>query len=93
MFVYIDERNRIMAYNPNDMSGNTGWEEVKEDVADPIFNDDGVPLYKYSKGRAVSRTSKEIAADTPKPEVVTPTEIEQLRADVDYIAMETGVEL
>ena len=26
----------------------------------------------------------------PKPE---PTELEQLRADVDYIAMETGVEL
>lgn len=30
----------------------------------------------------------------PEPETPTvPTELEQLRADVDYIAMETGVEL
>lgn len=30
----------------------------------------------------------------PEPETsIAPTELEQLRADVDYIAMETGVEL
>lgn len=29
----------------------------------------------------------------PDPEPDTPTELEQLRADVDYIAMETGVDL
>lgn len=29
----------------------------------------------------------------PEPEPDTPAELEQLRADVDYIAMETGVEL
>lgn len=30
----------------------------------------------------------------PEPETpIVPTELEQLRADVDYIAMETGVEL
>ena len=29
----------------------------------------------------------------PEPEIAEPTELEQLRADVDYIAMETGVEL
>lgn len=35
-----------------------------------------------------------VASLPPEAEVVeTPTELEQLRADVDYIAMETGVEL
>lgn len=33
------------------------------------------------------------AGVVPEPEPVVVTELEQLRADVDYIAMETGVEL
>ena len=30
MYVYVDEKNRITAYNPNDMSGNEGWKEINE---------------------------------------------------------------
>jgi hypothetical protein len=37
-----------------------------------------------------TETWAEPKAPEPQPE---PTELEQLRADVDYIAMETGVEL
>ena len=37
---------------------------------------------------------KPLPIPEPEPETPTvPTELEQLRADVDYIAMETGVEL
>lgn len=72
MYVYVDEMGRITAYNPNDMSGNTGWEEVQETIGDPITEEHGVPIYKYQSGHAVSRTAEEIAADIPAPEPPTP---------------------
>jgi len=30
MYGYRDDQGRIVATSPNDMSGNTGWEEVPE---------------------------------------------------------------
>lgn len=54
-----------------------------------LFNSDGVPLYRWN-GSVIARGSGEIEADRVEPE---PTEMEQLRADVDYIAIMTGVEL
>ncbi len=73
-----------------------GWAVIPEgmEIPDtfPFVNievedssEDGVPF-------VVSMT----AGVMPEPEPVAesePTELEQLRADVDYIAMETGVEL
>lgn len=57
----------------------------------------GIPLYKYVDGEVVQRSQEELDADYDEmakqevPDVVT--EMEQLRADVDYIAALTGVEL
>lgn len=57
----------------------------------------GIPLYKYVDGEIVQRSQEELDADYDEmtqrevPDVVT--EMEQLRADVDYIAALTGVEL
>lgn len=93
MFVCIDDAGRITAYNPHDLSGNTGWTEVPETLADPIVNGLGAALYKYENGHAVPRTAAEIEADTPQPKEPPLSELDQLRADVDYIAMETGVSL
>lgn len=57
----------------------------------------GIPLYKYVDGEVVQRSQEELDADydeMAKQEVPdTITEMEQLRADVDYIAALTGVEL
>lgn len=82
MYVYVDEAGRITAYNPNDMSGNTGWEKVQETISDPITEEHGVPIYKYRKGHVVSRTSAEISADIPEPVPPEVPEIEQLRQQV-----------
>lgn len=82
MYVYVDDKSRITAYNPNDMTGNTGWEKVQETIGDPITEEHGVPIYKYRKGHVVSRTAAEIAADIPAPTPPEVPEIEQLRRQV-----------
>lgn len=82
MYVFVDEAGRITAYNPNNMSGNTGWEEVQETIGEPITEEHGVPIYKYRKGHVVSRSKAEIEGDIPAPEPPTVPEIEQLRQQV-----------
>ncbi len=58
-----------------------------------LYTMDGIPLYKWDEEQVVPRTEAEIAADrVPIPEP-PPSAQEQLRADVDYLAMMTGVEL
>ena len=46
----------------------------------------------YAFAKNDSYNGEVTVEDIPDP-VTEPTEVEQLRADVDYIAMETGVEL
>ena len=36
MWGYRDFAGRIVATNPNDMTGNTGWEEVPEDTVPEV---------------------------------------------------------
>lgn len=72
MYVYVDEMGCIIAFNPNNMSGNTGWEEVQEIIGEPITEEHGVPIYKVQNGHAVGRTAEEIEADIPAPEPPTP---------------------
>lgn len=79
MFVYVDGSNRITAYNPNDMSGNTGWYEVQETIGEPITEEHGVPIYKYRNGHVVSRSKAEIDADIPEPTPPVPSEMDQVK--------------
>lgn len=83
MYVYVDESGRITAYNPNDMSGNTGWYKVQEIISEPITEDHGVPIYKYVNGHVASRTAEEIAADIPAPEPPQPSEIDIIKQRLD----------
>ena len=83
MYVFVDDRDRITAWNPNSMSGNTGWYKVKENIGEPITEEHGVPIYKYQHGHAVSRTAEEIAADIPAPEPYKPTEMEIIKQRLD----------
>lgn len=58
----------------------------------PIYTEDGIPRYKLADGQAVERTMEEIAAD--RAAIVQPvTPMEQMRADIDFIAAMQGVSL
>ena len=39
MWGYRDFAGRIVATNPNDMTGNTGWEEVSEDTVPEVVEE------------------------------------------------------
>lgn len=58
-----------------------------------IYTEDRIPRYKLVDGQAQERTEEEIQADRDAIPSPPPTEQEQLRADLDFIAAMTGVEL
>lgn len=107
VYVQVDEKNCILRIEggyttPADL---TGWVQIDEGTGDrhnlaqvhyldkPLYTTDGVPCYKLVDGKAVERTEEEIAADRAALPAPAPTAEEQLRADVDYIAIMTGVSL
>lgn len=107
VYVMSDDQGRIIRCEggyttPADL---TGWVKIDEGTGDrynlcqthyfpdSIYTQDGVPRYKLRDGKAVERTEEEIAADRAALPVPAPTAEEQLRADVDYIAIMTGVSL
>lgn len=80
-----------------------GWIQIDEGEGDRynlcqthyfpggLFTGDGIPLYLWDGERIVHRTEAEIEADRaalPEPE---PSELERLRADVDYVMVMEGL--
>lgn len=59
----------------------------------PLYDMDGIPLYKWNGSQVVERTEEEIEADRAAIPATPPSAQEQLRADVDFIAAMTGVML
>lgn len=57
----------------------------------PIYDMDGIPIYKWDGEQVIPRTEKEIEADRAAIPASPPSAQEQLRADVDFIAAMTGV--
>lgn len=51
---------------------------------------DGIPLYKWEREQVMARTEEEIAADRAAISPPPPSEQEQLRADVDFLAAMQG---
>ena len=85
------------------LSDTTGWTQIDEGDGDryhhaqgnylpgPLIDELGRYRYKLVDGAAVERTPEEIAADIlPTPE---PSLFERNRADIDFLAMMTGVSL
>lgn len=60
-----------------------GGEDTEENP--PIFDMDGIPLYKWDGSQVVHRTEEEIEADLDAIPVPPPSAQEQLRADVDFL--------
>lgn len=59
----------------------------------PIYNMDGIPLYKWDGKQVIPRTEAEIEADRAAIPEPPPSELEQLRADVDFMAIMGGYNL
>lgn len=59
----------------------------------PLYDMDGISLYKWDGEQVILRTEEEIAADRAAIPEPPPTAQEQLRADVDFLAAMQGVSL
>lgn len=107
VYVQTDEHGRITRCEggyttPEDL---TGWTQIDEGVGDRynlcqshyftsgLYTADSLHRYKLVDGKAVERTVEEIEADRAALVPPAPTALEQLRADVDFIAAMQGVEL
>lgn len=58
-----------------------------------IYTSDGIPRYKLLNGKSEARTEDEIEADRAAIIQSNPSVLDQLRADIDFIAAMQGVEL
>ena len=107
VYVKTDDLDRITRCEggyttPSDL---TGWVQIDEGTGDRynlcqshyfdggLYTGDGIPRYKLEDGRAVERTEAEIEADWAAIIPPVPSALEQLRADVDFLAIMQGVEL
>lgn len=107
VYVQTDERGRITRCEggyttPEDL---TGWVQIDEGTGDRynlcqshyfdggLYTGDGIPRYKLADGQAQERTAEEIEADRAAVPPARPSALEQLRADVDFLAIMQGVEL
>ena len=105
VYVRADGQSRILEANSSAfLTDTTGWTAIDEGLGDkyhhaqgnyfdkPIYTEDGVPRYKLVDGQPVERTEEEIEAD--RAAIVQPvTPMEQMRADIDFIAAMQGVSL
>lgn len=96
----------IATYGENkmhDIQTNSGWDENPYGAEYAVVPDEMVQAILFTRGycdivlnedgtEVVSFTAREIPEPKPIPEQ-PPTELEQLRADLDYIAIMTGVDL
>ncbi|WP_457945255.1 hypothetical protein [Caproiciproducens sp. LBM24188] len=83
----------------------TGWTQIDEGIGDryahaqgnyfekPLIDENGCFIYKLVDGHPVERTGEEKATEIAARPSPPPTEIDQIRADVDYIAVMMGVTL
>lgn len=58
-----------------------------------LYTYDFIPLYKWENNQVIRRTEEELAADRAAIPAPPPTMQEQLRADVDFLAVLQGVML
>ena len=105
VYIQIDDQNRITAINSSAFVPTDWGIEIDSGTGDKyhhaqgnyfdkgIYTEDRIPRYKLVDGQAQERTEEEIQSDRDAIPSPPPTEQEQLRADLDFIAAMTGVEL
>ena len=108
VYIRIDDKNRITVcdggYSSNNIENYEEWIMIDEGYGDrynlcqsnyfdrPLYEDHGIPIYKYENGCVMERTQAEIEADiaalpVPEPQ---PT-VAELQAKV--VELETALEL
>lgn len=105
VYVQTDDQGRIMAINSSAFVPAEWGTEIDSGFGDKyhhaqgnyfptgIYTDDGIPRYKLVENTAQERTEEEIQEDRDAMPDPPPTAQEQLRADVDYLAIMTGIDL
>ena len=92
MYLNIDENNYLLSV----ASVGVGI-EADIDLDNYDLSGDRIRAHKWENDALIFDADRyaEIEAENEQPQEAepTPTELEQLRADVDYIAVMTGVEL
>lgn len=83
MWIYVNN-NLVLGANPNNMAGNTGWVEYNGEIAEPLFDEYGVPMYAYENDVVRERTAEERARDRPVPPKQQPT-LEQISEAVNLL--------
>ena len=68
-----------------DTEADEDWKVAEIDV--PAYESHGVPVLKEAEGEIVSRTAEAIQADIDAIPVPEPTEMDYMRADIDYLLM------
>jgi len=107
VYIQTDARNRITRCEggyttPVDL---TGWTPIDEGTGDRynlcqshyfeggLHTGDGIPRYKLEDGHPVLRSDEEIAADRAAIPAPPPSDLERLRADMDFLAAMQGISL
>ena len=106
VYARTDGRDRILEVNSSAfLTDAAGWTAIDEGLGDKyhhaqgnyfhktLYTEDDIPRYKLEDGKAVDRTTEEIEADRAAIIPPAPSALEQLRADVDFLAIMQGVEL
>ena len=101
VYIRVDDAGRVVNINSNAFLSNVeGWVEIDKGIGDryqhaqgnymprPIFNSEGIPIYKMEMGKIVNRTEEEMQADVlPKEK----TAFERLSKVEDAIATITNI--
>ena len=101
VYIRVDDVGRVVNINSNAFLSNVeGWVEIDKGRGDryqhaqgnympgPLFNSDGIPIYKLEMGKIVNRTEEEMQADAMPKEK---TAFERLAKVEDTIKTITNI--
>lgn len=101
VYIRVDDAGRVVNINSSAFLSNVeGWVEIDRGAGDryqhaqgnympgPLFNSNGIPIYKLETGKIVNRTDEEMMADVPTKEK---TVFERLAKVEDALANITNI--
>lgn len=105
VYIQIDDASRIIAINSSAFLPSTeGWIEIDHGYGDryhhaqgnyfpkPIYEERGIPIYKYVDGKVLERTQEEIDADYHEP-VPQPSETDIALVELAALESENATRL
>lgn len=105
VYIKIDDASRIIAINSSAFLPSTeGWIEIDRGLGDryhhaqgnylskPLYEERGIPVYKYVDGEVVERSQEEIDADCHEP-VPQPSETDLALVELAALESENAARL